>query len=382
MRPVFPMKMAAVTIADASDTSGEGFDNPPVDVSVAIPAFCLPGHPETNYVLDVSNDGRHVATVSGRGWVFVWSLFTGKMVFRCHKSGAIQRDEVTCGAFSNDAMLLCTGNLRGRVTVWGVWSHQVECEFVTFAYMKWVAWSPQDTLLVGGTVDGIVWRWELPGGECKTMQGSFTTCGDGRILADGRRAAAVYDDGSVGIWDLQRARLLHGMMGPSRVHECPVTSLDVRGELVATGADTVHVFHAGTGRVVATFPRIERAPSTDGDDNYVGTLSLESQQETIAAGTYSGVLAVMDLPSLSEKQRYVHPGAISRAVWGGQHLVFTGCLDGFVRVFDIRAEGRDPVARWKCSTSGVNSLALTPDGLSFVTSSRGGCRIYRFAMLA
>ncbi|XP_077547901.1 angio-associated migratory cell protein-like [Haemaphysalis longicornis] len=256
--------------------------------------------------------------------------------------------EVTCAASSKDATLLCTGDTSGRVCVRGVWSLQVECEFVTFAHTKWLAWHPKDKLLVAGTVDGILWRWKIRGCKCKTMQGSFTTCDDGDVLAGGRRVAVVYDDDSVCVGDLKRARLLHGMRGLRRMHAGAVTSVDVRGELVATGADTMQVSNSDTGEVVAIFLRIELAPPAGlDDDNNVGTLSLESQQETLAAGTDSGVLAIVDLPSVLEKRSYVHPDVMARAVWGGPHTVFTGCADGFVRVFDVPTESHDAIARWK-----------------------------------
>ncbi|KAH9370654.1 hypothetical protein HPB48_015972 [Haemaphysalis longicornis] len=232
------------------------------------------------------------------------------------KSVAIAEERVSCAAFSPDSTLLCTGGTSDCVHVWRIDGPRVVCEFVTFGFIKWVHWNPVDNALLTGTVDGIVWMWKVPGGECKTMQGSFTTCDDGRVLVDGRRAATVYDDGSVCIWDLKRACLLHDMSGPNRIHESRVTSLDVRGELVATGADNVYVLHTGTEQVVATFPRIQVDSPTGHDNNNACALSFQSERKTLAVGTYSGVLALQVLKFLAEKRRYVHRSVISRLVWG------------------------------------------------------------------
>lgn len=366
--------------SDGNNTSDESSGSTPVDLSLAFPTVFLRHEEGPVFVLDVSSDGRLVVTLDSRGLAFVWRLNTGVQVFLCRRSVAISEERVSCAAFSHDSTLLCTGDGSGWVCVWRVDVPQIVCEFVTFALIKWVRWHPGDKELLAGTVDGIMWMWKVPGGECKTMQGSFTTCDDGRILSDGRRAAAVYDDGSVCIWDLQRVLLLHGMSGPNRIHEGHITSMDVGGELVATAADTVHVLNSVTGQVVATFPRIERDTPTGHDDHSVGALSFRNQQETLAAGTFSGVLAILDLSSLVEERRYMHPSGISRVVWGGPHTVLTSCGDGIVRAFDVRTEGLAPFARWKCSTSGLLSLAMCHDGLSFATSCcLGMCGVYRFA---
>ncbi|XP_077552919.1 angio-associated migratory cell protein-like [Haemaphysalis longicornis] len=371
--------MANVSEEDGSDTSDESCGSTPMDLSLAVPALCFLHVEGPVLVLDVSRDSRHVVTLDHCGVAFVWRLDAGVLAFVCRRSVAIAEERVWCAAFSPDSTLLCTGDTSGCVRVWRIDVPRVVCEFVTFGFIKWVRWNHEDNALLAGTVDGIVCMWKVPGGECNIMQGSFTTCGDGRVLADGRRAAAVYDDGSVCIWDLKRARLLHDLSGPNRIHDSRVTSLDVGGELVATGAYTVHVLHSGTGHVVATFPRILLDLPPGDDDNKVCTLSFQSQQETLAAGTHSGVLALLDLSSCAERRRYVHPYAISRVVWRGPHTVLTSCGDGIVRAFDVRTDGSEPVARWKCASRGLMSLAMCRDGLCFVTSCcLGMCGVYRF----
>ena len=47
-------------------------------------------------------------------------------------------------------------------------------------------WHPASHVLFLGTVDGDVWMWKIPNGDCKTLQSHGCTASCGVVLADGK----------------------------------------------------------------------------------------------------------------------------------------------------------------------------------------------------
>jgi hypothetical protein len=52
-------------------------------------------------------------------------------------------------------------------------------------FIQWLQWHPVANVLLLGTVDGDVWMWKIPSGDCKTFQGPGCTATSGRVLPDG-----------------------------------------------------------------------------------------------------------------------------------------------------------------------------------------------------
>lgn len=51
---------------------------------------------------------------------------------------------------------------------------------------QWLEWHTEAHVLLAGTVDGNVWMWKIPSGDCKTFQshGCRSTCG--AFMKDGK----------------------------------------------------------------------------------------------------------------------------------------------------------------------------------------------------
>ena len=47
-------------------------------------------------------------------------------------------------------------------------------------------WHRGAHVLLAGTVDGEVWMWKIPGGDCKTFQGPGCTASCGILMSDGK----------------------------------------------------------------------------------------------------------------------------------------------------------------------------------------------------
>ncbi|XP_077493700.1 uncharacterized protein LOC144104506 isoform X1 [Amblyomma americanum] len=239
----------ASDLSDEEEEEAAGGDLPEEDNDVPLDeaAVSFAAHQGSAFVCAVSGDGQYLVTGGEDDRGCVWLLDSGELVFAC--SG--HTDSVTGAAFNHDSTLVATADMSGSAHVWSMETRQSVCDLDTNTDLNWIDWHRQANVLLAGTADGTVWMWQVPSGQCKTMQGPGVSCGAGRVLADGRRAAAGYDDGSVRVWDLKSSSVNHSLAGPSQTHSAAVTCLDAGGELVATAATDVRLLHAGTGRLLA-----------------------------------------------------------------------------------------------------------------------------------
>ncbi|KAH8029063.1 hypothetical protein HPB51_022231 [Rhipicephalus microplus] len=232
--------------SDFSEEEGAADEVAPLDNA----EVSFAAHQGSAFVCAVSGDGRHIVTGGEDDRGCVWQLDTGQLVFECGG----HTDSVTCAAFNHDSTLVATADMGGSLRVWAVESHEQQWEFDIGMDLNWIDWHGQANVLLAGTVEGMVWMWQVPGGHCKNLVGPGTSCGAGRFLSDGRRAAVGYDDGSVRVWDLKGVAVAHSLTGAGQAHPGgPVTCLDVAGELVASAATDVRLLHASTGRLLAAF---------------------------------------------------------------------------------------------------------------------------------
>lgn len=361
----------ASDLSDEEEDAGlQGEEEPPLDNA----AVSFTAHHGSAFVCAVSGDNRYIVTGGEDDRGCVWHLDTGELAFECGGHA----DSVTGAAFNHDSTLVATADMGGAVRVWSVESHQQQWDFDVGTDLNWIDWHHQANVLLAGTVDGTVWMWQVPSGQCKSLVGPGASCGAGRFLSDGRRAAVGYDDGSVRVWDLKGAVVAHSLVGPSQAHPGgPVTCLDTAGDLVASAATDVRLLHASSGRLLAALALTTAA----GDEaSTVEAVCIDGAQRTVAAGLLSGRLSLWDLGSQAERQSCMHPAGVTRALWHGPHTVVTGCLDGVVRAWDIRSP-QEPALCWRAHHHDILDLALSPDGQCVVSVSDGGiCTVHKFAL--
>ncbi|WAR10236.1 AAMP-like protein [Mya arenaria] len=88
---------------------------------------------------------------------------------------------------AHDGTYVATADLSGLVKVWKI---ETKEDVFTFecSDAEWMKWHPGSHVLFLGTVDGDIWMWKIPSGECKTLQSHGCTVSCGVILSDGVNA--------------------------------------------------------------------------------------------------------------------------------------------------------------------------------------------------
>jgi WD40 repeat protein len=180
--------------------------------------------------LAYSQDGTRIATW-GRGGVIVSDARTGQ---RLHTLEG-HKDGVTCVAFlGRDGRRIAYGDLDGDVRVWDADRGQelLALEGLVgrgsamahgndgrrFATMEW---GPDGRRIATGGEDGVT-IWDARTGQrLLTLEGPGGKCSRLAFSSDGRRIAAVEEDGTVRVWDASKSQEIL----PLRGHPGTVTSV-------------------------------------------------------------------------------------------------------------------------------------------------------------
>jgi WD40 repeat protein len=220
--------------------------------------------------IEVTSDGRLVATASADGFARVWDAETGREAFVVHRDAQV--DDIT--------------------------------------------WSPQGDLLATATRDGdagLVTVFDRSGDELATLReepgvrfGSVSFSADGRLLASSRMSAGRADPNirGVSIWDWERGEVVRTIdAGAGRAVFAPTGDrIAVTISLPGGDAGTVEVWDTATGRKTATLAGhtagvrdVAFAPdgatvATSGADGTVRLWDAESGAQTLVLDGHRGVV--------------------------------------------------------------------------------------------
>uniref|UniRef100_A0A8D3AUF1 Angio-associated migratory cell protein n=1 Tax=Scophthalmus maximus TaxID=52904 RepID=A0A8D3AUF1_SCOMX len=289
--------------------------------------FCVSLDPTTNSLAVTGGEDDKA---------YVWRVSDGEVLLECtgHK------DSVTCAVFSHDSSLVATGDMSGAIKVWKleakeeIWSFEV-------ADLEWMEWHPCAPVLLAGTVDGSVWMWKIPGGDCKTFQSPACQASSGKVLPDGKRAVVGYGDGTVRVWDLKQGNAIHVIKGQDG-HQGSLTCLACNkdGSLVLTGSvdGIAKLINTATGKVVGSFSVEGKAKGSKDEENSVESVGFCNILPLIAVAYLDGTLAIYDLSTQVLRHRCQQEAGIVHLQWEESSSVVSTCsLDGALRLWDARS---------------------------------------------
>ncbi|KAK9809865.1 hypothetical protein WJX72_000577 [[Myrmecia] bisecta] len=309
-----------------------------------------------------------VATGGGDDKAFIWRV--GQDAFEQTGGKTFEllghTDSVVSLAFNSSGAVLATGGLDGRVKLWESSSgrnlHTLEgpAEGV-----EWLAWHPRGDVIIAGSEDFTVWMWNGQNGACMQVfsgHSGSVRCGcfspDGKLVVSGGGEG----DASLRIWEPKTGECLQSIHGHG-FHTEGLTAVAVHPDstVAISGAEdgSVCVSNIHTGRVVGTLT---------GHDDSVETASFSHVQPVAVTGSVDGKLIIWDIATLTSRGVCSHPEGVIKAVCHpSAPLVYTACLDGVVRCWDLRTgvcvSGRAG------HSEGVQDIAVSPDGSLVLSGS-------------
>ena len=231
-----------------------------------------------------SPNGRIVAAGSRGGAVRLWDAPARRQLGGALKAHA---GSVYSVAFSPDGRILAAASAAGTVQLWDAHSHRLLGQLNNHAgAIASVAFSPDGRSLAAADIRGTVVLWDVRsrrplGASLQThhLVNSVAYSPDGQTLA-----VANGDQGTVGVWDVQRHRLIRTLhIGNSG----PVNSVVFapHKRILATGS--------GTGTVqLWSLPGDKPLATLNGGTGPVSSVAFSPDGRTLAAGGFSGTISV------------------------------------------------------------------------------------------
>ena len=322
---------------------------PDASLTLEAPPLEFKGHTGFIYDIDISPDGKYLATGSMDTTARLWDLATGETI----RTLSGHTDVIDGIAFSPDGKTLATGSADHTVRLWDVTSGETVQIFsiptgqvgdVAFSpdgqslvstagdptARLWdvasgqtlhvftghselvigVAYSPNGKYVLTGSLDDTARLWDVASGQTvRVFTGHSGNVGGVAFSPDGKYAATGGDDHVAKLWDIATGQLVREFSG----HRAWVGGIEFSpdGQLLLTGSGdrTARLWDVETGQTLRVFTD-SRAELQDvafspdgqlvvaaGDDRIARVWNLQAISATVPAQNESGItlhLAVAD----------------------------------------------------------------------------------------
>lgn len=276
------------------------------------------------------------------------------------------QSEVVGLAFASDGKTLVSEGGDRTLRWWSMKTGKEvrQCEGYAGAGNSRLAFSPDGRLLAHRTDARVIHvRDARTGKEVRTLKGHQGVIYPVAFSADGKTLVSAERDGPTVVWDVATAKEIRRIANPFGGGETVALSADGRLLAVVKANNTApskgphhfSIFDTIKGQEVASFAIVgPQAPAT---------LAFTRGNESLIAGTYNGIVLVLDARTGKEHHRiaahdfYVRSLAVSP---DGKQLASGGGFKGRIRVCDV-ATGRR-IHDFPSNGQRTNALAFSPDG--------------------
>jgi len=320
-------------------------------------------HEHSINAVAVTPEGRRLVTVGGNT-ARLWDIGAGKLVDVFEHDRAVNAVAVT-----PDGRHLVTGGgsimEEGTAWVWKLETGERVREFAGYHtdVVNAVAITSDGKYLVTGSRDGTTRLWDLASGKPQgVFLGNMTGGRLGPIWA-----LAVSQDGKwlvtggpylTRLWDMKSQKLVRILLPSAKA---VAVTPDSQYVIIGSCDGTAQLWDIATGKHIRTFGEEVRRP-------YL--LAVTPDGRRLAIADYD-----VDLWDLASGKRIKEIGRLKALRTGveamavtpdGQHLV-TGREDGTVQLWDL--ESGDEIRVFTGHTDRITAVAITPDGRWLVTGS-------------
>jgi WD40 repeat protein len=311
-------------------------------------------HEKYVYALELSADGKTLASLGDDARVHIWEMDTGKSLGDFE--GYLGRQAL--GGFSRAGDLMAVRGKQGDAILWDWKNKKRVCTIKSPVSPGGVAVSPDGRMLAVGGNDAVV-VWSVASKKELFSLKSFRAW-HVRFSPDGKTLAATPENrGAIHLLDVATGQQRAAIKAPLEAFYDFRYSAD--GKLMATGSDTgvVKLWDADTGKPAKVFK---------GDEGAVSCVAYSADSQTLASaggeGGAPGFALLRDLGTGKVRARLKgHTGPVTALCYGSAgNTIATASRDKTIRLWDAtRATGgatRAPLASLRGHTLAVNCVAF------------------------
>ncbi|KAG4990621.1 hypothetical protein JHK87_024078 [Glycine soja] len=292
-------------------------------------------------------DATLVATGGGDDRGFLWKIGEkGDWVSELQG----HKDSVSSLAFSYDGQFLASGCFHGIVQVWDAYGN---LKNVFEGLGGGIELVPRISMFGSGTL-----LIELPPPTCFAGHHGSVTCGD--FTPDGETICTGSADKTLRIWNSSGTS--HKVVRGHGYHTKGLTCLAISSNstLALTGSEdgSAYIVKIDGGKVidfVASHP------------DSIECVGFSPSDSLAAIGGMDQRLVVWDIQHFLSRATCDHEGGVTCMTWVGSSCVATGCVDGIVRLWDIRSG--ECVEKFRGHSDAIQSLSVSANGDYIVSVS-------------
>ncbi|MEK6406865.1 MAG: protein kinase [Acidobacteriota bacterium] len=330
-----------------------------IDTSTGTETAVLRGHTGRIVSVDLSPDGKTLATGSEDLTARLWDVATGAEL-RTLKG---HEGTVFSVAFSPDGSTLATASSDLTARLWDISSVPEIC-FIKTSDQR-VVFSPNRSQPVVASFGTQVVKLLDPrdGRLVAVFEGDSSVIWSAAFSPDGATLATGDSTGNVKLWDTVSKQALATLKAHTDIVSSLMFSPDGRMLATASYDKTAKLWDAATGQLILDLPEHNKP---------ISAVAFSVDNLIVATGSHDGTARLCDartgreLNALKGHAR----GILSMAFSPDGTMLAIGSGDGTVGLWDAKAHGL--IARLAGHTENVHAVAFSPDSRRLATGSNDG----------
>uniref|UniRef100_A0A5S6QGR9 WD_REPEATS_REGION domain-containing protein n=1 Tax=Trichuris muris TaxID=70415 RepID=A0A5S6QGR9_TRIMR len=352
-----------VVLSDQSEEEEDSNDEASIDGS----AVTFTKHTDT--VFSIAIKGDIVITGGADNLAFAWNAHNGDLLAKLEG----HRDSVVEVRLNHDQSYLATGDMRGVVIVWETqrWEVRSILESIDgMLDMNWMFWHHSANVIFRGFLSGQIAINTSSNSKFRFLPTHDSSCTCGKLLQDGVRLVAGYEDGLLKIWDLTNNTCVT-VQGRE-----PVNCVDVLDDRIgASGSEngTFALFSLTTGAIYASLSASQFSEAL-APESCIETVAFDPTKSLLSVSGLDCPLIFFDVQSGRPRAVFANISSVTKAIWLNNCLLAC-CLDGVIRLWDSRSSQLR--GEWHGHRSPIYDLAVNKERGFFVTGDKDGvCKVF------